>query len=178
MTVFFVERTGHVLGAVTRNSGDDPASRKGPIPEDVLIRFIDGSQALIAGKELSALVVAPLPDLLLAPLYFHAPKAPDAPPGTEPRPKDVKRLPKAPVTVTLAAAGITVDLGHDATKNENVWLLIVGGTLAEPFLAEGTIKEQTSSIFIPGPGLTMSVNYQILVLVEDHSTFLNQLTTT
>ncbi|HEV7669574.1 MAG TPA: hypothetical protein VGS22_13705 [Thermoanaerobaculia bacterium] len=172
MTVFFVERTGHVLGAVTRNSGDDQASRKGPIPEDVLIRFLDGSQALIPGKELSTLVVAPLPDLLLAPLYFHAPKATDAPPGTEPRPKEVKRLPDLVVTVKVFVDGVEVGFTAKVDKDEKVWILVSGGTLASPIFIEGFIEKDQDKKLFPSPSLDKDVIYQVLALVEEKPTVL------
>jgi len=175
MTVFFVERTGHLLGAVTRNSGVAPASRKGPISEDLLFRFKDGTQATVSGNHLSTLLVAPLPEVPLAPLDFHAPKATDAPPGTAPRPKDVKRLPAAPVSVTLYSDGILVDLGRFATKNENVWILVAGGTLAEPLFVEGTIEKDSQGTTLLTPALAKGVFYQVLALVEDHATFLDRL---
>ncbi len=178
MTVFFVERTGHVLGAVTRAAGAGQVSRKGPIQEDVLTELtLVGSaslpsvslQFLVPGKELSTLVVDPLPELLLQPLSFHAPKEVDAQ-GIEQRPKEVKQLPGRVPTVNIDAREVKVELsGTGGPILVNAWVMVAGGALKAPLIVTGSAKEPGPTSFaLPrlDPG-----TYRVLVLVAGWSPF-------
>jgi hypothetical protein len=178
MTAFFVERTGHVLGAVTRAAGNGQASRMGPIQEDVLVEIsgLSGSgsgatvtpmQFLVPGKELSTLVVNPLPAVLLQPLAFHAPKETDAQ-GVVQRPKEVKQLPGRTLSfISVTATQITVSLPTPgATKTESTWIMVAGKALAAPLIITGDIAKSASTASFAIPQLAPGV-YQVLVLVEE-----------
>jgi hypothetical protein len=181
MTVFFVERTGHVLGAVTRTSGASPDSQKGPIQEDVLVGIpgeeasgvgIGFPQFAVPGKHLSRLAVDPVGMLLLQPSYFHAPKAKDAQ-GIEQRPNGVEQLPELKVNAELLSTApvIRIHLTTPAAKGgEQVWIMITGGALPEPLFIEPVFDENKDLVDFPIPALAGQA-HQVLVLVEKRLPF-------
>jgi|GEM_PF-3538827 len=166
LTVYFVSKTGHVLGAVGRIADATQESpQQTPSLESVLVRGLEqepATEILVPAAELSTLVLPPNPDLLLNPLAFQVPA----------RGNGVQLLNEDLVVsgITLSDRKVTVALGADLTQAEAVWVLITGGALKVPLVANGTIPAGKFSIDLTIGPLAPGT-YQSLVLVREHQPF-------
>jgi len=171
MQVYFVTRTGHVLGAVSRAAGGPKAGQKAASQEDVAVRGVPTlitSEFLVPAKELSTLVQAANPNLLLQPLAFQV-TAGDS--EAQPLPLPVLTV----SSVTLKVQEVTVDVGSKVTAEEKVWVLIAGGALTAPRIAAGAILKDEKSTTLPLETLAQ-VEHRVLVLVSRRQPFAAKLT--
>ena len=169
MQVYFVTRTGHVLGAVSRAAGGPKAGQKAASQEDVAVRGVPTlitSEFLVPAKELSTLVQAANPNLPLQPLAFQVTAD-----GSEAQPLPVLTV----SSVTLKVQEVTVDVGSKVTAEEKVWVLIAGGALTAPRIAAGAILKDEKSTTLPLETLAQ-VEHRVLVLVSRRQPFAAKLT--
>jgi hypothetical protein len=165
ITLLFVEHTGHVLAAVTRNA--DPT---GPISAGelaaggLLVRgFSPQAQFEVSSEQLAVLTVDLDPVVLLQPRTYRVEQAQAVP------------LPSTLVTdltVKLTATNVEVSLTGSAPEETRVWFQIEGGHLTSPLVAYGVIPTGMQKVTLPiealGPG-----TYNVLVLVVDYPPFMH-----
>lgn len=173
MTAYFVSRTGHVLGAVTRAAGAIPPVPRAASLEDVLVRggFKNPSPLdpsfpgfLMPARELSTLVFAPDLRLVPDPLEFQVLAQIDA---VQHLALDVRSISLA---LTSGPTKVTVQVDHEVPQEEPVWVLITGGTLTEPRIGAGIIPGSTNTGALDVAALSPGT-YSVLALVRDHVPF-------
>ena len=171
LTVYFVPRTGHVLGTVTRAAGS-PTPRAAS-PETVLVRGgfqgrVDPSFPgfLVPSPQLSTLTLPPDLKLVLSPLGFEVLPQIDAVQPLMGRVRDI--------SMDTNSVRVTVEVA--VAQEEPVWVLITREEMIVPRIVVKQVAKGESSVLInldaPQPGGT----YQVLALVGDHLPFAQEVT--
>jgi len=166
LTVYFVSRTGHVLGAVGRAADvTQEPPQKTPSLESVLVRGVEQDPAieiLVPAAELSTLAIPPHPKLPLQPRALQV----------SAETNDVQVLAEDSIVsgIVLSERQITIGVEADVKKPAPVWVLITGGGLKAPLVVVGVFPAGEFQIDL-SIGPLAPGTYQSLVLVREIQPF-------